>query len=335
MRSYRLHFMFLGMAVLLALGAGAVAALHISPNHDPDPASLMYEEVNKAFEKHWRGRSGVSVIVNQAQSESGTPISAVLDGLDVVTLALSYDAEAMKKSTRFTFPYLLELPKNSPYSSTVVFLVRRDNPKQLTDWQDLVQPDVEVVTPAPKTSKDGRWNYLAAWGYASKQGDGSDSKAFEFVSKLFANVKRMNLASGDARTAFVDQGVGDVLLIWENEANLILKKKGGDRFEIIVPSMSIEAEPSVSVVDNMRDKDGMREVSKAYFAYLYTSKVQEIAARHYYRPRNREMAAKYRSELPPLSLFTVDEAFGGWKEAENKHFAYGGVFDQLKTNSIE
>lgn len=331
MRSYGSRFILAVLAVLLSLGAGAVAALHsISPNNDPDPAGLMYEEVNKAFEKHWKARSGVSVAVNQAQSKSRVPIGIVVDGLDVVTLALSYDAEALKKSNTFTFPYIRELSKNSPYSSTVVFLVRKGNPKQLTDWDDLIRPSVEVLTPNPKDSKDGRWNYLAAWGYARQQLDGSDARAFEFVSKLFANVKRMDLASGDVRTAFIDQGVGDVLLAWENEANLILKKEGGDRLEILVPSMSIEAEPTVSVVDNMPDKDGMSDVSKAYFDYLHTSKVQEIAARHYYRPRNEEVAARYRAQLPPLGLFTVDGVFGGWKEAENKHFAYGGVFDRLK-----
>lgn len=333
MRSYRSHIIFAVLAILLSLGA-AVAALHsITYNNKPDPARGMYEEFNEAFARHWKARSGVTVTVKQADSKSGAPIRVVMDGLKVVTLALSYDVEALKKNSRFTLPdWQGSSPKSSPYTSTVVFLVRKGNPKQLKDWGDLVRPGVEVITPNPKTSDDARWNYLAAWGYALQQPGGSDASALEFVKKLFANVKALDSGTHSAMAAFVERGIGDVLLAWENEAHRVVRDQGGDKFEIVTPSLSILAEPTLSVVDNMLDRNGAGDVAKAYIDYLHTSKAQDIAGKHYYRPGDERMAAKYATQFPSVELFTIDEIFGGWKIAESRHFANGGAFDQIQIN---
>ena len=331
MRSYRSRIIFAVLAILLSLGA-AVAALHsITYSNKPDPAWGMYEEFNEAFARHWKARSGVTVTVKQADSRSGVPIRAVMDGLEVVTLALSYDVEALKKNSRFTLPdWRGSSPKISPYTSTVVFLVRKGNPKQLKDWGDLVRPGVEVITPNPKTSDDARWNYLAAWGYALRQSGGSDASAREFVKKLFANVKTLDSGTRSATAAFVERGIGDVLLAWENEAHRVVRDQDGDKFEIVTPSISILAEPTLSVVDNMLDRNGVGDVAKAYIDYLHTSKAQDIAGKHYYRPRDEKMAAKYATQFPFVELFTIDEIFGGWKIAENRHFTNGGAFDQIQ-----
>ncbi len=331
MHSYRSRIIFAVLAILLSLGA-AVAALHsITYSNKPDLAWEMYEEFNEAFARHWKARSGVTVTVKHAHSRSGVPIRAVMDGLEVVTLALSYDVEAMKKNSRFTLPdWQGSSPKSSPYTSTVVFLVRKGNPKQLKDWGDLVRPGVEVITPNPKTSDDARWNYLAAWGYALRQPGGSDASALEFVKKLFANVKTLDSGTRSAMAAFVERGIGDVLLAWENEAHRVVRDQGGDKFEIVTPSISILAEPIFSVVDNMLGQNGAGDVAKAYIDYLHTSKAQDIAGKHYYRPRDERMAAKYATQFPSVELFTIDEIFGGWKIAENRHFANGGAFDQIQ-----
>lgn len=333
MHSYRSRFILAVLAILLSLGA-AVAALHgISYGNTSDPAWEMYEDFNKAFARHWKARSGVAVTVKPAQSKSGLPIHAAIDGLDVVTLALSYDGDALKRNRKFTLPDWQEpLPQNSPYTSTVVFLVRKGNPKKLRDWDDLARPGVEVITSNPKTSAGARWSYLAAWGYALKRPGGSQASAFEFVRKLFANVKWMDSESRGSMTSFVERDIGDVLLTWENEAHRIAKGPDGDRFEIVTPSMSILAEPTVSVVDNALDQDGTSEVAKAYLDYLHTTKAQNIAGKHYYRPRDERVAAKYAMQFPSIDLFTIDELFGGWKEAQNVHFADGGAFDQLQVN---
>jgi sulfate/thiosulfate transport system substrate-binding protein len=333
MRSYRSRLIFAILVILLSLGA-AVAALHsISYDSKPDPAWEMHEDFNKAFARHWKARSGVAITVKQAQSKTGVPIRAVIDGLDVVTLTLSYDVDALNKNSKFTLPDWQEpLPQNSPYTSTIVFLVRKGNPKKLRDWDDLMRPDVGVITPHPKTSTDARWSYLAAWGYALKQPGGNETSAFRFVKKLFANVKALDSGTRNSMTTFVERGIGDVLLAWENEAHLVVREHGEEKFEIVTPSMSILAEPTISVVDNVVDQNGPRDVAKAYIDYLYSAKAQDIAGKHYYRPRDEKIAAKYAMQFPSVNLFTIDEVFGGWKEAQNAHFASGGTFDQIQVN---
>lgn len=333
MRSYRSLFIFAVAAILLSLGA-AFAALHgISERENSDPTQKMYEDFNKAFVGHWKARTGVEVTVKQARSRSGVPIRVAVDGLDVATLALSYDVNALKKKSKFMLPDWQEaLPQNTPFTSTIVFLVRKGNPKKLRDWDDLARPGIGVVTPNPRTSDSARWNYMAAWGYALKQPGGNDATALEFVRKVFANVKSLDPGMRSSVNAFVERGVGDVLLAWENEAHLIAEEGSGDKFEVVTPSLSILAEPTVSVVNDAADQTGMREVARAYIDYLYTTKAQHIAGKHYYRPRDERVAAKYAMQFPPIDLFTIDEVFGGWKEAQNAHFANGGVFDQIQGN---
>jgi sulfate/thiosulfate transport system substrate-binding protein len=332
MRSYRSLFVFAILAILLSLGA-AVAALHGISYNDPNPAAEMYEELNRAFARHWKARSGVDLTVQPARSKSGVPIRAVIDGLDVVTLALSYDENMLKKSSKFTLPDWQELlPQNSPYTSTIVFLVRKDNPKTLRDWDDLVRSDVEVVAPNPRTSTDGRWSYLAAWGYALKQPGGTEASALEFVQKLFAGSRKLESGTGTSVMTFVERDTGDALLIWENEAHRVIRDFGKDRFEIVTPSLSILAEPTVSVVDNVVEPSEAQDVAKAYIDYLYTTKAQDIAGKHYYRPRDEKMAAKYAAQFPFMNLFTIDEIFGGWKEAQNAHFSSGGTLDRIQAN---
>lgn len=330
MRLHHSRFIFALLVVLLSLGAAAAALHSISYSNKPDPAWEMYEDFNEAFVRHWKARSGVTVTVKPAHSGSGAPVRAVMDGLDVVTLALSYDVEALKKNTRFTLPdWQGSSPKKSPYTSTIVFLVRKGNPKQLKDWGDLVRPGVEVITPNPKTSGDARWNYLAAWGYALQQPGGNEANALEFVRKLFVNVKTLDSGTRNAMTRFVERGTGDVLLAWENEAHRVVRDDGDDKFEIVTPTMSILAEPPFSIVDNVAAGDE-REVAKAYVDYLHTAKAQDIAGKHYYRPRDERVAAKYATQFPSVELFTIDEVFGGWKLAEITHFANGGIFDQIQ-----
>ena len=331
MHSYRIRFLFAGLAILLSLSA-AFAALHgISESNSTNPSLAMYEDFNKAFIRHWKARSGVDVTIRHVRSKSGKPIRAAVDGLDVVTLALSYDAEALQKSGTFMLPdWQKPVPQNSPYTSTIVFLVRKGNPKKLRDWDDLVRSGVAVVASNPKTSGDGRWNYLAAWGYAFKQSGGNDAAAFEFVKDLFANVKSLERGTPEAVAAFVERGIGDVMLAWENEAHLLVSERGNDKFEVIAPTMSIRAEPTVNVVTEVDDRNGTRNVVNAYIDFLYTAKAQDIVGKYYYRPRDEKAAAKYATRFPPMNLFGIDEVFGGWKEARNTHFARGGVFDQIQ-----
>ncbi len=299
-----------------------------------DPTREFYKEFNDAFAKEWLAKTGDNVTVNMSHGGSGKQARAVIDGLeaDVVTLALAYDIDAIVKQSELISPeWATKLGDNSaPYTSTIVFLVRKGNPKGIKDWADLVKPDVQVITPNPKTSGGARWNYLAAWGYVLKNG-GDAQKARDFVAELFKHVPVLDTGARGSTTTFVQRGIGDVLLAWENEAHLAINELGPDQLEIVVPTISILAEPSIAIVDKVVDEHGTRAVAEAYLQYLYSPAGQEIAAKNFYRPRLAEVAQKYAGQFPNLPLFTVDELFGGWKTAQAEHFADGGVFDQIYT----
>ena len=297
-----------------------------------DPTRELYEDVNAAFAKSWKEKSGQVVTIKQSHGGSGKQARGVIDGLeaDVVTLALAYDVDALAPSGLVPAQWQARLPQNSaPYTSTIVFLVRQGNPKGIKDWDDLVKDGVSVITPNPKTSGGARWNYLAAWGYELKRSGGDEAKAKEFVGRLFKNVPVLDSGARGSTTTFVERGIGDVLLAWENEALLAVHQLGKGKFEIIAPSTSILAEPPVTVVDRVVDKRGTRPVAEAYLAFLYTEEGQRIAARHYYRPRLPAVATASEKDFPRITLFTIDEVFGGWQKAQTVHFADGGVFDQI------
>jgi len=322
-------------ALAFALGTSAAALADVSIlNVSYDPTRELYQDVDAAFAKQWKAKTGETVTIKQSHGGSGKQARAVIDGLeaDVVTLALAYDIDALHEhGNLLPADWQKRLPNNaSPYTSTVVFLVRKGNPKNIRDWSDLVRPSVAVVTPNPKTSGGARWNYLAAWGYALKQPGGNDASARDFVKRLYANVKVLDSGARGALTTFTERGIGDVLVSWENEAYLAVKELGPDKFEIVTPSVSILAEPPVAVVDKVVDKRGTRKVATAYLEFLYTKEGQEIAGRHYYRPRDAEVSARYAKQFAPVKLFTIDEVFGGWTKAQNTHFADGGVFDQIQ-----
>ncbi|MEO7731052.1 MAG: sulfate ABC transporter substrate-binding protein [Kofleriaceae bacterium] len=294
-----------------------------------DPTRELYGAINTAFAKQWETKTGQHVVVEQSHGGSGKQARAVIDGLeaDVVTLALAYDIDAVAKSGLIHPDWGSRLPSHAaPYTSTIVFLVRKGNPKAIKDWDDLVRPDIKVVTPNPKTSGGARWNYLAAWGYAIKHG-GDDAKARAFVTALYKNVPVLDSGARGATTTFVEREIGDVLLAWENEARLAVDKLGKDKVEVVVPSVSILAEPPVAVVDSNVDKRGTRAVATAYLEFLYTPEGQKIAAQNYYRPRDASAAAP--GAFPAIELFTIDEMFGGWAKAQPTHFDEGGVFDQI------
>ena len=323
------------VSLVFALGASTVALADVSIlNVSYDPTRELYQDVDAAFAKQWKAKTGETVTIKQSHGGSGKQARAVIDGLeaDVVTLALAYDIDALHEhGNLLPADWQKRLPNNaSPYTSTVVFLVRKGNPKNIRDWSDLVRPSVAVVTPNPKTSGGARWNYLAAWGYALKQPGGNDASARDFVKRLYANVKVLDSGARGALTTFTERGIGDVLVSWENEAYLAVKELGPDKFEIVTPSVSILAEPPVAVVDKVVDKRGTRKVATAYLEFLYTKEGQEIAGRHYYRPREAEVSARYAKQFAPVKLFTIDEVFGGWTKAQNTHFADGGVFDQIQ-----
>ena len=323
------------VSLVFALGASTVALADVSIlNVSYDPTRELYQDVDAAFAKQWKAKTGETVTIKQSHGGSGKQARAVIDGLeaDVVTLALAYDIDALHEhGNLLPADWQKRLPNNaSPYTSTVVFLVRKGNPKNIRDWSDLVRPSVAVVTPNPKTSGGARWNYLAAWGYALKQPGGNDASARDFVKRLYANVKVLDSGARGALTTFTERGIGDVLVSWENEAYLAVKELGPDKFEIVTPSVSILAEPPVAVVDKVVDKRGTRKVATAYLEFLYTKEGQEIAGRHYYRPRDAEVSARYAKQFAPVKLFTIDEVFGGWTKAQNTHFADGGVFDQIQ-----
>jgi sulfate/thiosulfate-binding protein len=298
-----------------------------------DPTREFYNDFNAVFGKYWQAKTGDSVTVRQSHGGSGKQARSVIDGLeaDVVTLALAYDIDEISaKGGLLPTDWQQRLPHNSsPYTSTIVFLVHKGNPKGIKDWDDLVKPGVSVITPNPKTSGGARWNYLAAWGYALRQPGGDEAKARDFVSRLYRNVPVLDSGARGSTTTFVEREIGDVLLAWENEAFLAVKEMGKDDFEIVMPSTSILAEPPVALVDKFTDKHGTRATAQAYLDYLYSPEGQELAAKHYYRPQDPAVAERHRERFPQLKLFTVDEAFGGWAKAQAAHFKDGGTFDQI------
>jgi sulfate transport system substrate-binding protein len=298
-----------------------------------DPTRELYEDFNRQFATYWKGKTGQDVTIRQSHGGSGKQARSVIDGLeaDVVTLALAYDIDQIsEKAGSLPANWQSRLPDNSsPYTSTIVLLVRKGNPKGIKDWGDLAKPGVSVITPNPKTSGGARWNYLAAWAWALRQPGGNEAKAKDFVTRLYKNVPVLDAGARGSTTTFVERGIGDVLIAWENEALLAIKELGPGKFEVVAPTLSILAEPPVTVVDKVAGKHGTKSVAQAYLEYLYTDAGQEIAAKHFYRPRNGAIAAKYQAQFPKLTLFTVDEAFGGWKKAHAAHFADGATFDQI------
>ncbi|MBI1852270.1 MAG: sulfate ABC transporter substrate-binding protein [Planctomycetes bacterium] len=298
-----------------------------------DPTRELYQEVNAAFAKQWKETSGEDLTFRQSHGGSGKQARAVIDGLeaDVVTLALAYDIDEIAEQSQLVpADWQKRLPNNSsPYTSTIVFLVRKGNPKAIKDWDDLVKPGISVITANPKTSGGARWNYLAAWGHALRHSGNDERKAKDFVTRLYKNVPVLDSGARGSTTTFVERGIGDVLIAWENEAFLAVNELGKDKFEIVVPAESILAEPPVSVVDKVVDKRGTRKVAEAYLQFLFTEAAQEIAAKHFYRPRLDSVKARYAEQFTKIDLFTIDDVFGGWQKAQKKHFADGGVFDQI------
>jgi sulfate transport system substrate-binding protein len=323
--------------IATALAALSLAALTAFPalaadvtllNVSYDPTRELYADFNNAFASYWQKKAGQKVTIKQSHGGSGKQARAVIDGLeaDVVTLALAYDVDAIAEKGLIKPGWQKELPHNSsPYTSTIVFLVRKGNPKGIKNWGDLIKPGVSVITPNPKTSGGARWNYLAAWAYALHQPGGTDAKARDFVTKLFKNVPVLDSGARGSTNTFVQRGLGDVLLAWENEAFLAINELGPDKFEVVTPTESILAEPPVTVVDKVADKRGTRKVAEAYLNYLYSDEGQKIAAKHYYRPINSKIPTK----LAKLKLYTIDQAFGGWQKAQKTHFSDNGIFDQI------
>jgi sulfate transport system substrate-binding protein len=321
------------LALVLIASLPAVAADVTLLNVSYDPTRELYQDFNSAFAKYWQAKTGDNVTIRQSHGGSGKQARSVIDGLeaDVVTLALAYDIDEIHaRGGLLPKDWQQRLPHNSaPYTSTIVFLVRKGNPWKIRDWSDLIKPGIDVITPNPKTSGGARWNYLGAWGYALRQPGGDAVKARAFIARLFKNVPVLDSGARGSTTTFVERGIGDVLLAWENEAFLAVKELGPDRFEIVLPSVSILAEPPVAVVDKVADKHGVRAVAQAYLDYLYSDEGQRIAGRHYYRPRNPAIAAQFAQQFREIKLFTIDEAFGGWANAQKIHFADGGIFDQI------
>jgi len=323
-------------ATVSLVAAASVLAKDITLlNVSYDPTRELYADFNKAFAARWKAKTGDTVLVKQSHGGSGKQARSVIDGLeaDVVTLALAYDIDEIgERAKLLPADWQKRLPHNSaPYTSTYIFLVRKGNPKGIKDWSDLVKPGVSVITANPKTSGGARWGYLAAYGWALRQPGGNDARARDFIARLFANVPVLDSGARGSTVTFAERGVGDVLLAWENEAQLSLKEFGVDKFDIVYPSSSILAEPPVAVVDKVVDKRGTRAAAQAYLEHLYTPEGQEIAARHFYRPIDDQVAAKHAKVFPKISLFTIDDTFGGWAKAQKTHFADGGVFDQIYT----
>lgn len=297
-----------------------------------DPTREFFQDINNSFAAYWKEKHNQTITFKQSHGGSGKQSRSVIDGLeaDVVTLALAYDIDAMAGKGLVPVDWQSRLPENSsPYTSTIVFLVRKGNPKQITDWDDLVKPGVSIITPNPKTSGGARWNYLAAWGYAMQKFNGNESKAKEFITQLFKNVPVLDSGARGATTTFVERGIGDVLLAWENEAYLAVNKLGKDKFDIVNPSISILAEPPVSVVDKFVSKHGTQEVATAYLHYLYSEQGQDLAAKHYYRPRSQAVMDRYKTQFPEIKMFTIKDLHGSWQNAQKIHFSDGGSFDQI------
>ncbi len=324
-------FLKILLAASLAVSTSAKEVKLLNVSYDP--TRELYTDYNAAFAKYWKVKSGDDVTVSQSHGGSGKQAQSVINGLaaDVVTLALSYDIDAIAQQAKlFPADWQKRLPNNStPYTSTIVFLVRKGNPKQIKDWSDLVKSGISIVVPNPKTSGGARWAYLAAYAYALETFGHDDAKAKDFITKLYKNVPILDSGARGSTITFAQRGVGDVLLAWENEAHLAQKEFGADKFEIVTPPLSILAEPPVAVVDKIAKKHGTTEVATAYLNYLYADEGQEIAAKNFYRPRNETVAAKYAANFPRLKLVTVDQEFGGWAKAQQIHFADGGVFDQI------
>jgi sulfate transport system substrate-binding protein len=326
---------FLQAMVFAAAVFGAGSALAVDQkllNVSYDPTREFYQEYNAAFAKHWKEKSGKTIEIQQSHGGSGKQARGVIDGLeaDVVTLALAYDVDQLYQKARLIPEnWQSRLPNNSsPYTSTMIFLVRAGNPQHIKDWDDLVKPGVSIVTPNPKTSGGARWNYLAAYGYALKK-FGNEAAAKDFIKKLYKNVAVLDTGARGATVSFSEREIGDVLIGWENEAYLTLKEFGSDKYEVVVPSVSILAEPPVTVVDKIASKHGTEDAAKEYLSYLYSPEGQELAAKHFYRPRDAAILAKHAKQFKKLDLFTIDEVFGGWNKAQATHFADGGVFDQI------
>ncbi len=328
------------ITVLIVLGISLICACAKEItllNASYDPTRELYQDVNAAFIASWKAKTGDTLTIQQSHGGSGKQARAVIDGLqaDVVTLALAYDIDAIAEKGRLLpADWQKRLPDNSaPYTSTILFLVRKGNPKHIKDWDDLVKPGIAVVTPNPKTSGGARWNYLAAWGYALKKNGNDETKARQFVALLFKNVEILDSGARGATTTFVQRGIGDVLIAWENEAILSMKELGKGEFEIVAPSMSILAEPPVAWVDKVVNKRATSAVAEAYLRFLYTPEGQEIVARHFYRPRLTAVAQKHSAIFPKIDLFTIDEVFGGWQKAQKKHFSDGGIFDAIQNGN--
>jgi sulfate transport system substrate-binding protein len=328
-----------GSLLLIALtgGAGLAGAQSSAKpvtllNVSYDPTRELYEDFNQQFATYWKGKTGQEVTIRQSHGGSGKQARSVIDGLqaDVVTLALGYDLDVLADNGLLPEDWQKRLPHNSsPYTSTVIFLVPKGNPKRIKDWPDLIRPGVSVITPNPKTSGGARWNYLAAWGYALRQPGGNEAKAKDFITKLYRNVPVLDAGARGSTTTFVERGIGDVLIAWENEALLAVKELGPGKVEVVVPSSSILAEPPVAVVTKVAKKHGTTAVAQAYLEYLYTDQGQEIAAKHFYRPINPTIAAKYAAQFPKVDLFTLADIAGDWRATQKAHFADGGVFDQI------
>jgi sulfate/thiosulfate transport system substrate-binding protein len=329
MKTFFKILVLLTLALAVTANAREIKLLNVSY----DPTRELYQDYNAAFAKYWKAKTGDDVVVAQSHGGSGKQAQSVINGLeaDVVTLALAYDIDAISQQAQLLpANWQKRLPHNStPYTSTIVFLVRKGNPKHIKDWDDVVKPGIVVVTPNPKTSGGARWNYLAVWAYALDKSGHDDAKARDFVKQLYKNVPVLDSGARGSTTTFVERGIGDVLLAWENEAYLALKQFGADKFDIVTPSLSILAEPPVAVVDKVAKKHGTAEVAQAYLEYLYSDEGQDIAGRNFYRPRDARAAAKYAGQFSPVKLVTVDEVFGGWQKAQKTHFADGGVFDQI------
>ncbi|WP_413465500.1 sulfate ABC transporter substrate-binding protein [Pectobacterium carotovorum] len=325
----------LGLSVATAalLFSGVASAATELLNVSYDPTRELYQQYNAAFIKHWKATTGEDITIKNSHGGSGKQARSVIDGLqaDVVTLALAGDIDALNLNQQLIDPkWQARLPDNStPYTSTIVFLVRKGNPKQIKDWNDLVKPSVEVITPNPKTSGGARWNFLAAWAYAKAQPGGNDETALKFVTELYRHAPVLDTGARGATISFVQRQLGDVLLAWENEAYLSLQEQGGDQLEIVTPSLSILAEPPVAVVDKVVERKGTQKQAEAYLQYLYSDEAQRIIGKNFYRPRNAKIAEEFKDQFAPVNLVTIDKDFGGWKAAQEKYFNDGGVFDAI------